>query len=187
MDPRKRLAGKLRIGWFPGILLALAGTVTLPLLVPGASGGDVPSSTTVLLVRHAERNSGEDALNPVGQARAKALARIAADAKLDAIYVTEYKRTQQTAAPLAEALDLAPTQIAGADVQAVADHILANHSGERVLVVGHSNTVPQIIHALGGPAMENLSEDAYDNLFVVTRFPDGAELLHLHYGEPSSD
>lgn len=139
--------------------------------------------TTVMLVRHAERTAG-DALTSEGQVRAQVLVHVAGAADLDEIYVTEFQRTQQTAAPLATAVNLTPVQMAANDWQAVADDILINHRGDRVMVVGHSNTVPRIIEALGGPSMGDLNENEFDNLFVLVRCGHLVRLIELHYGAP---
>ena len=143
-------------------------------------------AATVLLVRHADRNADQDALNPAGTARAQELVHAAGKAGVQAIYQTEFVRTQQTAQPLAALLGLTPIQFAAADVNAVRDDILAHHRGQTVLVVGHSNTVPQIIAALGGPHLADIAEDEFDNLFVLTVCPcasiKGRRAVNLQYG-----
>ncbi len=126
------------------------------------------AQTTVLLVRHADRVPGEDALSAAGLARAQALVHVATKAGVSAIYHSEALRTQQTAQPLATALGLTPTQLPATNTQALADDIYTQHYGQTVLVVGHSNTVPQIIAALGGPALPSIDDNEFDNLFVVT-------------------
>ncbi|HKC82196.1 MAG TPA: hypothetical protein VKB91_13450, partial [Gemmatimonadaceae bacterium] len=66
--------------------------------------------------------------------------------------------------------------------------ILADHRGEKVLIVGHSNTVPQLISAAGGPSIPDIAADEFDNLFVVSvcRCRRGlATLVNLQYGAPS--
>jgi broad specificity phosphatase PhoE len=96
------------------------------------------------------------------------LVHVAEKAAVTAIYHSEANRTQQTAQPLADALSLTPIQIPGSNVQALVDDIFANHRGETVLVVGHSDSVPDIIAALGGPTLSDISPNEYDNLFVMT-------------------
>ncbi len=83
--------------------------------------------------------------------RAQAFADVVATTELSAIYVTQFQRTQQTAPPTATASGLTPTQVdvvgtAESHGQEGAQHILANHKGGSILVVGHSDTVPWIIH-----------------------------------------
>jgi len=140
-------------------------------------------TTTVLLVRHAERQGQEDALSPLGEARAEALAHVAAAAGVDAVYHAATGRTRETARPLAERLGITPVEHPPLAVGPLAERIRAENAGQVVLVVGHSNTVPAIVEALGGPAMPDLGHDAYDDLFVVTLGTDGtANALHLQFG-----
>lgn len=116
-------------------------------------------------------------LSEAGRVRAESLAIVLKDAKITSIYATKYKRTQQTAAPLAKALGLT-VSIAPADAADVVKQ-LAGAKGN-VLVVGHSNTVPDVIKGLGVTAPVMIGDDEFDNLFVVTT---GAppSVVRLHY------
>jgi broad specificity phosphatase PhoE len=148
------------------------------------------AQSTVFVVRHAERAdttagaaptmNADPELSDVGKARAESLATALKDAGITAIYVTEFKRTQQTAAPLAKALGLTPIVVSSKDVAGLAEQVKAAKGN--VLVVGHSNTVPQVVAQLGpaGAAPPTLADTEYDSLFVVTR---GAptSVLRLHY------
>jgi len=144
--------------------------------------------TTVLLIRHADRQGSQDALSPVGMTRAQELVHVMGRAGLNAIYHSEALRTQQTAAPLAAATGLTPRQIPAANTSELVNDIRTNHRGHTVLVVGHSNTVPAISAALGGPSMPNIDENEFDNLFMLTLcrcgWP-GAKLVNLQYGAAS--
>ena len=104
-----------------------------------------------------------------------------ADSGVDAIYVTELQRTQQTAAPLAARVKVKPIVLPANDTEALVKAIRARQRGV-VVVVGHSNKLPDIITGLGGPKV-TIPESEYDNLFVLTL--DGAKtsLLRLHYGD----
>jgi broad specificity phosphatase PhoE len=142
--------------------------------------------TTVLLVRHADRAGTQDALTPLGITRAGVLSHVMDKVPLDAIVRSDAIRAELTAAPTAAAEGIVPIVLPGADVQAFADEIRANHRGQRVLVVGHSNTVPGIIAALGGPAV-TIADTEFDNLFVLElcRCRGGARLTNLQYGAPT--
>ena len=113
-------------------------------------------STTIIVVRHAEKelDSGDPPLNPAGQARAELLARMFGDVHapghLDAIYVSPTVRSQMTAARVAARLGLTPIVAPAHDAQGLAHRLLHEHSGGRVLVVGHSDTVPEIVKSLTG-------------------------------------
>jgi broad specificity phosphatase PhoE len=144
------------------------------------------AQVTVILTRHAEKAATppkDPPLTSAGEKRANLLASTLADARVDAIFVTELQRTQQTAAPLAARVHVTPTVIPAADTNALVKAIRERQNGV-VVVVGHSNTVPAIIAALGGPAV-TIADNEYDNLYVLTL--DGAKnsLLQLRFGDPS--
>jgi phosphohistidine phosphatase SixA len=144
------------------------------------------SAVTVFLTRHAERAGGgamghDDPLSPAGRERADLLARMLADAPIGSIFVTEFRRTQETAAPLARKLGVAPRQIP--TVPATVAAIKALKSGT-ALVAGHSNTLPEIISGLGGPAIPKIAEDEFDNLYILTISGKDVTLVRLHYGTP---
>jgi broad specificity phosphatase PhoE len=142
---------------------------------------------TIFVVRHAERadagTSGasmmatDPELSEAGRARAQALASALKDAKITAIYTTEYKRTRQTAEPLGKALGIEPTVVQARDQAALIEKLKA---GGNALVVAHSNTVGPIIQQLGVSEPVKLSDDDYDNLFIVVR-ADKAVLVRLHF------
>jgi 2,3-bisphosphoglycerate-dependent phosphoglycerate mutase len=145
-------------------------------------------ATTVLLVRHAEKgNEPQNDPNlkkPEGENRAKKLAEIAIKADVKVIYTTNANRTRQTVQPLAKALNLQPV-IYDSTPWLVRD-ITTRHKGEVVLVAGHSNTVPDIIKALGGDPRYCPIDDQFNNLCIIVIFDAGkAEVIHLKYGDPS--
>lgn len=171
-------------------LLVLAATAWAPLAAQRPGDG-----LLVLLVRHAEKAAapGNDPrLSPAGEARARALAAALADARVSAVVATQFVRTASTAAPLAAARGLTPRIVrAGgqtpAHVRAVAAAVRGNPPGSVVLVVGHSNTIPAIIGALGGPAMPELCDAEYANLFVLSMPARGApRLVRASYGAPDA-
>lgn len=147
------------------------------------------SPTIFLLVRHAEKLGGSDpGLTEDGQARANALADVLANAGVDRIVSSQFRRTQDTAAPLADrlglevetrALDL--SDAAGSSA-AIALELAATHAGQTILMVGHSNTIPRIASALTGVPMDDLDERDYDNLFVVIRDASTGQLIRARFG-----
>ena len=153
------------------------------------------ATTVVILVRHAEKAAAPAAdppLTEAGVARARALATALADANVRAVITTELIRTRETARPLADALGLpletVHTGVLGVHAKAVADAVRA-HAGQTVLVVGHSNTIPSIIAALGGPKFGDICDTQYSNLFVLILRPGDkkADLVISSYGAPSPD
>ena len=146
--------------------------------------------TTVILVRHAEKNiepnNPDPDLSPAGQVRAQELQRVLDSTALNAIYATNYKRTQQTLSPVANKVGITPTIIDAKKTPDLVNGILNGHRGQTVLVVGHSNTVPEIIAALGGGSSPDIPDNEYDNLFIVTIYKFGkAKVVKLKYGAPS--
>ncbi len=139
-------------------------------------------STVVVVVRHAEKavveaGNNDPPLSEAGSARAAALREALEGMHFDAVIATERQRTQATAGPLAREHGLAPEVVSLRHGPAHVDSVAAavrRHAGNTVLVVGHSNTVPAIVHALGGPRMPDLCEAQYSNLYVLVLRP-GAE------------
>jgi broad specificity phosphatase PhoE len=82
------------------------------------------------------------------------------------IYATEFVRTQQTAAPLAAALTLKTIVMPSAGTTDLVARLKKDHPNDIVLIVGHSNSVPEIIKAFGGPPV-TIADDEYDKLFIV--------------------
>lgn len=162
-------------------LALLIGTAVAPALSAQAS--------TVIIVRHGEKMSetGDPDLSPAGQARAEALKVALAAFPVQGVFVTEYKRTQQTAAPTAAASRVTPVIVpARGGARATADSIRKMPAGSAALVAGHSNTVGAIIEALGGPKLDDLCDGEYATIFVL-ELPTGAtpRLLRLSYGVPN--
>jgi broad specificity phosphatase PhoE len=129
----------------------------------------------VYLVRHAERadsrargmqREANPPLSAAGQKRAAELGEMLKDAGIKAIYVTEFLRTQETAKPLAARLGLAPALVPSTNTDELIQKMRKQHPDDIVLIVGHSNTVPGIIKALGGPEVV-IPDNEFDNLFIV--------------------
>lgn len=162
--------------------------VTCALLLALLVATPLAAQRTVFLVRHAERAdtlpgmsptmSADPDLSEAGRARAESLATALRDANITAIYATEFKRTQQTAGPLAKALGLTVTIASSKSAAALIKQIKSSKGN--VLVVGHSNTVPDVIKGLGVTTAVTIADDEFNNLFLVTT---GAHpsMLRLHY------
>jgi broad specificity phosphatase PhoE len=163
------------------------------IIFAGADAFAQSKTTLVILVRHAEK-AAEPAADPplteAGVARAQALVRALANVRVDAVITTELVRTRETARPLTEARGISPeivhTAARDAHAKAVADAVRA-HAGQAVLVVGHSNTIPAIIAALGGPKLPDICDTQYSNLFVLAVGEGRADLVVSSYGAPSAD
>lgn len=153
------------------------------LILAGAATASAQS--TVFLVRHAERADGggnmqtaDPDLSEAGRARAESLATLLKDAKITTIITSEFKRTRQTAAPIAAALGIEPVQVPSKDSAALVRRI--GGAKGNVLVVGHSNTVPETLQGLGVREAITIGDQDFDNLFVVVRSARPT-LVRLHY------
>ena len=140
--------------------------------------------SVVVLVRHGEKEAlpaDDPSLSPAGVARAQALADALRDATPTAVIVTARKRTAETGAPVAKQAGVTPIVIdlTGPHVKNVVEAIMKQTG--MVVVVGHSNTVPAIITALGGPKMPDLCDASYATLFVFTP-PRAGQPAHLVKG-----
>jgi broad specificity phosphatase PhoE len=139
------------------------------------------AAPVIFIVRHAEKASagGSDpALSPAGEKRAEALARILKDSQITSVFVTEFKRTQETAAPTAKAAQVSPTIVSGNDVGALVEKLRALKGN--ALVVGHGNTIPDLLKALGISAPVTIPEDDYTEIFAVL-LSDPPQFVRLHY------
>jgi broad specificity phosphatase PhoE len=170
------------------------------------------ATTTIIFVRHAEKaqmpgiDTGMDpagetpameltpdsdpGLSAAGRRRARELARQLVDADvvagIDAVYATPYRRSQETARPIADALDLPINTYDAADTETVLESILKDHKGKIVLVIGHSNTLPELIANLGASKkVPPIAEDEYDNIYLVSIPWFGkTKTIRLRFGEP---
>jgi len=145
--------------------------------------------TTVILVRHAEKGGDpgdrDPELNDLGRMRARTLAHVLGELDIDAIYSTPFLRTRNTAQPIADQLgvEITETPATPTMLDDFAATIRRDHAGDVVLVVGHSNTIPPLVNAFGGGPFENLADQEYDDLFVVTLTANGvASVVRLRYG-----
>jgi len=174
--------------------IVLAATAVLGLgFAPRLTPVSAPA-TVVVLVRHAEKAAQpaqDPPLTDAGAARARALVAVARDAGVNAIITTQFLRTRNTAEPTATALNVTPEVVnAGGMPQhakAVAEQVM-KHAGGTVLVVGHSNTIPAIVGALGAPQPKDLCDSEYDQLFVVVLSDAGPpRLIRSRYGAANAD
>ena len=143
------------------------------------------SITTIYLIRHAEKDrSDKENRNPEltdqGKKRAERWAEVLGLSKMDAVYSTNYQRTLQTAAPTAtrNGLEIQIYEPNNLDI----DSLATLHQGERILIVGHSNTTPMLVNrALGEERFEWIEDTVNGNLFVLTITPSarGVQVLSI--------
>ncbi len=144
------------------------------------------------MVRHAEKQSDSNergvALSEAGHARARRLAELLKDTDITAVYSTDTDRTMQTAEPLAKALKLEIKTYEARDAEGrlaprlLIDRLRRDHAGDVVLVIGHSDTLPGLLRALGYPGEIRIASNEFDNLFIVLPKPNGPPVfLRLRY------
>jgi phosphohistidine phosphatase SixA len=133
----------------------------------------------VFVVRHAERadTSTDSPLSAAGEARAVRLSEILKGAGITQIYTTTLRRTVQTAAPLAAALRVTPTELPVSDLDTLFARLHAATPNDRVLVVGHTNTLPEILQRLGVTPPVTIGDTEYNNLFIAIPQKDAATLF----------
>jgi phosphohistidine phosphatase SixA len=163
------------------LVLALVGVAVLPAVAD--------AQRLVILVRHAERADGgapqtamtaapaDPDISAEGRVRADRLAEMLARAGITKVIASEFKRTQQTAAPIAARLGITPEIASSKDVPSLVDR-LAGYKDDVVLIVGHNTTVPAVIAGLGGPKVV-IPDTDYANLFVFV--PATRTLTTLRY------
>jgi phosphohistidine phosphatase SixA len=160
----------------------------LPLLalLPVLTGWSFTAAadSVVFLVRHAEKTAEatDPPLSGAGRDRAQELANLLEDAGVTAVHTTDFRRTRQTAEPLARRLGLEPSLYDPQQPDALVAAI--EKQGGRHLVVGHSNTVPELVVLLGGDGGSEIDEAGeYDRLYVVMPGGNGpAQTVLLRYG-----
>ena len=168
--------------------MRIAGISIAALALVVCTATTVAAQQVIYVVRHAERSDGAPAagqamtapandppLSTEGHARAARLASMLRSAGISQIFSTEYQRTRQTAAPLAKALNLETTTSPAREPDALLARIREGKGN--VLVVGHSNTVPELLKRLGVNDPITIAESEYDNLFIVTRPATGDAIL----------
>jgi broad specificity phosphatase PhoE len=146
--------------------------------------------TTVILVRHAEKNlepKDDPDLSPEGFARAQEIARVFGDAGINSIYATQYKRTQQTVKPLSDRIGVPVTLLQSNETDELVKRIQTSLRGQTIFVAGHNNTVPALVSALSGETYSTIPESEFDNVFIVTIYRFGkAKVVKLKYGKEST-
>lgn len=148
-------------------------------------------ATTVILIRHADKDipqvEADPPLNEKGKTRARQLIHILTAAGIRAIYTSEAQRAKMTAQPFWQAHPILVPPLPIVRLSAATDlrdHILTHHEGGTVLIVGHADTVPALIRELGGPSLPVIDDCVFDNFFVLVRHSATEVFLtKLKYGE----
>ena len=140
------------------------------------------TTTTYYFIRHGEKvdNSKNPDLSKNGLERAKMWNELFSATKLDAIYSTDYKRTIQTIEPTA---NNQPIHIVKYDPKTInTESFKKDNLGKKVLIVGHSNTIPNFVNAMINQSIySEIDDSTFGNLFIVTIIDDNIshQLLKL--------
>ena len=131
----------------------------------------VANGASFYLIRHAEKQSGDDpGLTVQGQQRAQHIASILSLSDIKAVYSTDYQRTRLTAQPIAEIKNLKVQIYDPKELQKFADELLKRDIS--AVIVGHSNTTPQLAHLLSGESVSEMDENSFNLIYQVVTFPE---------------
>jgi phosphohistidine phosphatase SixA len=142
----------------------------------------------VWIVRHAEKDVSDPAdkdpdLSPAGAERAEALKKELKGQKIDTIFATDYKRTKLTGFPLADITGISIKTYEPSKAAALVKSLKENAGGKKILIIGHSNTVLELIEAFGAKRpVPTISDNEYDYLFSLTVKGDKVEVRTDKYG-----
>jgi len=165
--------------------------ICLVLLVCSISCGiALPGSTTVYIVRHAEKDLSnpkdqDPELSAEGKLRAADLAEKLKDVKIDAVFTTKYKRTGQTGAEVGKNNGIRVQEYDASNFMAISELVKTKYQNRRILIVGHSNTVLELVEAFGATRpLDVLKDDDYDFFFEVKIDNMGRSKLNVEqYGK----
>lgn len=151
-------------------IIILVGLAAAPVLTQQSF--NLAEETTLIFVRHAEKSedgTNDPSLSKQGEERAKRLAKLLMESHtISAIYSTDYKRTKETSRPISDSLNLSIFEYQLDNPDSLISAIIQKHRGGQVLIVGHSNTTPQLVNlSLGESKYEKLDETDYSNIFIV--------------------
>jgi 2,3-bisphosphoglycerate-dependent phosphoglycerate mutase len=156
------------------------------LIIGGSCEEQAGDLTTFILVRHAEKaddGTNDPDLTREGEGRALKLAFMLKDTEIDAVYSTDYRRTKNTAKPLAEMQDLDVQQYEPNKPEEIL-RIIDQHKGKTVLMVGHSNTIPWTANLLlGKKVYDDFKESEYGIMLIVSvgKTNKGGKGMRMNY------
>jgi len=158
----------------PSSLKAVAVAALLTFAASPAAAQEV-----VYVVRHAEKIADVDdpPLSEQGMTRARMLREFFSDAGLTAVYATDLRRTMETGAMVTEPLGFEVTPVQADSLGSLVARVQREQPYGRVLIVGHSNTVPRVLEEYGYPNEITIDDDEYDHLFIIVPAAEGSPLV----------
>ena len=162
------------------VILALSLTLSLSANATEVHNQDrLEVRKTLVLIRHAEKSAGEDkdpSLSQAGKIRAERLVNKLKHYRFSQLLASPFKRTQETLHPISESLGI-PIKVidvkSGLEAHIIATVNTIEAQAGDVLIAGHSNTIPMIISALGGPKIDDLDENQYSNIYELKIYSSG--------------
>lgn len=153
---------------------------------------EMRSTTTVMIVRHAEVEKGVDnpGLSPAGRLRAKELVRLLGDVdvtdSVDAVFATRWRRTQETAEPLARQVDTVLQIVNPAELEKLQEVLVQEYKGQVVLLVLDATDIQSVVSQMSGSkVLKNIAPGEHDSLYVLSVPWFGkVKTLQFHYGRP---
>ena len=143
----------------------------------------------VWIVRHAEKDTSnlndlDPSLSPEGAERAEALRKTLKGQKIDSIYTTDYKRAKLTGFPLADIIGISIKTYEPSQGAQLVKYLKENATGKKILIIGHADTVLELIEAFGAKRpVASIADDEYDYIFALTVKGDKAEVKTERYGK----
>jgi phosphohistidine phosphatase SixA len=182
---RTRLATSMAVATAAAFTIAIGPALLAhPIAAQEATQAASPDGATVVfLVRHSERaedGTSDPVISLPGWDRSRLLAEMLEDAGVTNIYTTDYRRTRGTGKPLADALGLELQVYDPRDLNGFAEELWRTPG--RHVVIGHSNTTPELVEALGGDPISPMADDEYDRLYVVALTSLGATSMLIRFG-----
>ena len=157
---------------------AVAATLAVAALLTFTASSAV-AQEVVYVVRHAEQIADveDPPLSEHGRERARVLREFFRDAGLTAVYATDLRRTMETGAMVTEPLRFEVTPVPADSLDGLVARVQREQPHGRVLIVGHSNTVPRVLEQFGCPNEITIDHDEFDNLFIVVPASEGPPLV----------
>jgi 2,3-bisphosphoglycerate-dependent phosphoglycerate mutase len=171
----------------------IASTIFLAFALVLAWSFESQATTTVLFVRYAEVAEGggpNPGLSPAGHARAEEISRLLGDidviAGVDAIFATQFRRTQETAEPVAERLQIPVQVVDSSNINGLEKMILQEYKGKIVLVISDREAIPALIREFhGSKRLPPMADTEHDNLYIVSIPWHGkVKTLRTKFGSP---
>lgn len=153
-------------------------TAALAFIMLGIAAVPAVAAETIYVMRHLHKAAGDDPpLTEEGASLARLLVGQLGGSGIKAVFATATRRATQTAEPLAQSLRIPVTTYDPRDVPRLVTAVQAVRGN--VLVVGHSNTVPDLVAAFGGTKPEPIADTEYGTIYIVKAGSPDVRRMHV--------